>query len=225
MTSLDKHIDIGTDQRKPYLGIVGCYNSILAQGILELVESERDFLLLGVYSYCDSLLKSIEENNPDFCIVDTFFLKCLMYGTENQKKKPDCKIIMIEDVHLSPKELHSLVIASHISGILYKNTDKKHFKKALLRVLSGELWFKRETFESLFSKTKEIIESRVIFRKLLTPAETRVVDLVCKGFKNKEVAEKLFVSESTVKSHLNNIYKKLNINNRMQLMNLYLAEK
>ena len=95
MTSLDKHIDIGTDKRKPYLGIVGCYNSILAQGILELVENERDFLLLGVYSYCDSLLRSIEENNPDFCIVDTFFLKCLMYGTEDPKKRPDCKIIMI----------------------------------------------------------------------------------------------------------------------------------
>ncbi len=225
MTKLDAHTEIGSDKRKTYLGVVGCYNSILAQGILELIEDEPNFLLLGMYTNCESLLNTIDENDPDFCIVDTFFLKCLMYGARDKKKFSQCKILMIEDIHLTPQELHSLIVESHVSGILYKNTDKKLFKKALFKVLSGELWFKRETFESLFNKTKEIIESRIIFRKLLTPAETRVVDLVCQGLKNKEVAERLYVSESTIKSHLSSIYKKLNVRNRVQLMNLYLNEK
>ena len=225
MADLDLHADIGTDEQKTYTGIIGCYNAILAQGIIKLIDELPNFLLLGIYSNCENLIKAIEQNQTDFCIVDSFFLKCLRYASQESESCSQCKILMIEDVSMKPDELHSLIISSRISGILYKNTNKKLFKKALFKVLSGELWFKRETFESFFSKSKEIIESRIIFRKLLTPAETRVIDLVCKGLKNKEVAEKLYVSESTIKTHLSNIYKKLNINSRVQLMNLYLGEK
>ena len=221
---MDEYLEIGAEEEKPSIGIIACYNPILAEGFVKMLEGDSRFLLLGVYSYCESLLDAIELNNIDFCIVDTFFLKCLMYGTRNKEKFANCKFLLIEDTRLSHQELHSLILSSRISGILYKDTDKKKLKKALIKVLSGELWFKRDTFESLFKETQEIIESKVILRKLLTPAETNVVNLTCQGLKNKEIAEKLFISESTVKTHLNNIYKKLNVKNRVQLIRLYLGE-
>jgi DNA-binding NarL/FixJ family response regulator len=216
--------EIGNEGVTPSVGIIGCYNAILADGIVKMLEGDPRFLLLGVYSYCEGFLDSIELNNIDFCIVDTFFLKCLMNGTKNNEECVTCKILLIEDTFLSKRELHSLILSSHISGILYKDTDKKKLKKALFTVLSGELWFKRDTFESLFSKTQEIIESRIIFKKLLTRAETNVVNLACQGLKNKEIAERLYISESTVKTHLNNVYKKLNISSRVQLTRLFLQE-
>jgi len=217
-------IDLGAKGKKPYTGFIGCYNSILAQGIAKMLENDPNFYLSDIYSYCENLLNSLEENPPDFCIIDTFFLKCLIHASEDKKKHYNCKILLVEDTHLTQKELRSLIISSRISGIIYKDTNKQNLKKALSKVLSGELWFKRETYEALFNKTKEIIESRIIYKRLLTPTEINVVNLVCQGLKNKEVAEKLFVSESTVKSHLYNIYRKLNINSRTQLMKLYITD-
>lgn len=221
---MDEYLEVGSEEQKPSIGVIACYNSILAEGFVKMLEGDPRFLLLGVYSYCESLLDSIELNKIDFCIVDTFFLKCLMYEAKNNEKCANCKFLLIEDTRLSRQELHSLILSSHISGILYKDTDKKRLKKALIKVLSGEMWFKRDTFEALFRETKEIIESRVVLRKLLTRAEANIVNLACQGLKNKEIAEKLFISESTVKTHLNNIYKKLNVKNRVQLIRFYLRE-
>jgi len=222
---MDKYIEIGDEERKPFIGVVGCYNCILGEGVIRLLGNDPRFLLLGVFSYCDSFINSFEENNLDFCIVDTFFLKCLTNGMMPKEKSSDCKILLIEDILLTPEELHSLIISTHVSGILYKDTDGKKLKKALFKVLSGELWLKQDTYESLYKKAQEIIESKVVFRKLLTRAETNVADLTCQGLKNKEIAKKLYISESTVKTHLNNIYKKLNVRNRAQLIRHYLGQE
>ncbi len=220
---MDGKAEIGSEDRKTYVGIIGCYNSILGQGIAEMLEDDPSFYLMGVFSHCDSFLGIYKATPPDFCLLDSFFLKCLGYGAK-ECHYPKCKILLIEDVYLTPKELHSLIITSNISGIVYKDADKSDLRKAIFKVLSGELWFKRETFEALFQRSKDVIESRVIFKKLLTPVETKIVQEVCQGLKNKEVAEKLFISENTVKSHLYNIYRKLNIKSRTELMKLYMVE-
>ncbi len=220
---MDGMIDVGSEEHKAYVGIVGCYNSILAHGVTELLENDPSFFVLGVFSHPDSFLGVFEANSADFCLVDTFFLKHLTYGMKN-RYQGKCRILLIEDVRLSPKELHSLVIASNVSGIIYKDTDKEVLRKAIFKVLSGELWFDKETFETLFHEAKEVIESKVIFRKLLTPGESRVAQMVCQGLKNKEVAEKLHISENTVKSHLYKIYQKLNIKSRTELMKACMSE-
>jgi len=220
---MDGMIDVGSEENKAYVGIVGCYNSILAHGIAEMLENDPSFFVLGVFSHSDSFLGMFEANSTDFCLVDTFFLKRLVHGMKSGYRDK-CKILLIEDVRLSPKELHSLVITSNVSGIIYKDTDKEILRKAIFKVLSGELWFDRETFETLFREAKEVIESKVIFRKLLTPGEKRVAQMVCQGLQNKEVAEKLYISENTVKSHLYKIYQKLNIKSRTELMKVFMSE-
>ena len=216
-------MEVGSDGQKTYVGIIGCYNSILGNGISELLKNDSSFYIMGVFSHCDSFLGIFGATPPDFCLVDSFFLKCLKYGAKGCHY-PDCKILLVEDIHLTPKELHSLVATSNISGIIYKDAGEKDLRRAIFKVLSGEFWFKRETYEALYQRSKDVIESRVIFKKLLTPVETKIVRMICQGLKNREVAEKLFISENTVKSHLYHIYKKFNITSRTELMKLYMTE-
>lgn len=59
----------------------------------------------------------------------------------------------------------------------------------------------------------------------LTPKEISVVELVASGKSNKEIASILDISENTVKTHISNVYKKLNINYRIELMNFIHANK
>lgn len=63
-------------------------------------------------------------------------------------------------------------------------------------------------------------EEEKIQLQCLTPREKEVVDYICTGLSNKEIAEKLFISANTVKNHVYNIYKKLNVKNKVDLINL-----
>ncbi len=216
---MDKSIEIGREEANTYVGIIGCYNSTLGQGIAGMIENDVSFYLLGVFSHFDSFLGIYKANPPDFCLVDSFFLRKL--NSEVEIGFPSkCKILLIEDIYLSPKDLHMLVVESKLSGIIYRDTNRNHLRKAIFKVLSGELWFRNDTFETLFNATKEIVESKVFYKNLLTPSEIKVAREVCQGLTNREIARRLFISENTVKSHLYKIYQKLNIKTRTELMKI-----
>jgi len=215
--------DVGTEQHKTYVGAIGCYNSILGQGISNMLEDDQNFYVMGTFSHFDSFFGICKTNSLDFCILDTFFMKSLLLE-ENNGYQPECKILLIEDVLLPPKELYSLVLATDVSGMVYKNTDRKSLRKAIFTVLSGEIWFKPETFETLFNETRENFESKMGLKKMLTPSEIKVARLVCQGLKNRGIADKLFISENTVKSHLQNIFRKFDIKSRTELMKICIGK-
>ncbi|NTV84676.1 MAG: response regulator transcription factor [Bacteroidales bacterium] len=60
---------------------------------------------------------------------------------------------------------------------------------------------------------------------LLTKRETELLGFVSKGFRNKEIADKLFISTETVRKHINNIYQKLHVQSRMEAVNKIFGEK
>lgn len=72
--------------------------------------------------------------------------------------------------------------------------------------------------QQIYSEYKQIIESiqQTDFKNLLSPREIEVLELIDDGLSNKEIAERLFVSLSTVKTHINNIYKILEVKNRRE---------
>ena len=64
--------------------------------------------------------------------------------------------------------------------------------------------------------------NELILKYKISKRETELIELICKGHTNKEIAEKLFISVDTVKDHNSNIYKKTGVKNRTQLANLFL---
>ncbi len=74
----------------------------------------------------------------------------------------------------------------------------------------------KSTFRMMSGKKKS---SRIIDTESLTVRENEVLALVAEGLRNKEIASKLFVSEITIKKHLSNIFRKLNVKNRITLIN------
>lgn len=72
--------------------------------------------------------------------------------------------------------------------------------------------------QKIYSEYSQNIEAqqREDFKNLLSEREIEVLELICKGLSNKEIAEKLFISLSTVKTHINNIYKILDVKNRRE---------
>jgi DNA-binding NarL/FixJ family response regulator len=107
-------------------------------------------------------------------------------------------------------------LARNIRGFFYKDDHFEIFLKGIKTILSGEIWVSRKMllkclFE-LFSEKKSAIEEKTA----LTSREIEILALVSMGSSNEEIADKMFISTNTVKTHLYNIFKKINVQNRLQ---------
>ena len=105
-------------------------------------------------------------------------------------------------------------------GYLSKDVSISNLIKAIQAVQKGELWIERKLM-ARFLEVEAILDSSRKgqagkLKKVITPREKEVLRLLTTGSTNKEIAKALFISEKTVKSHLNSIFKKLNVTRRLQ---------
>lgn len=105
-------------------------------------------------------------------------------------------------------------------GYLSKDVSLSDLIKAIQAVHKGELWVERKLMARFFDKeaTDEPKEEAKAGRPkmVLTPREKEILSILSTGCTNKEIAQALFISEKTVKSHLNSIFRKLNVTRRLQ---------
>ena len=109
-------------------------------------------------------------------------------------------------------------IKQGVSGFFYEHDTSEHFLKGVRALCNGELWISREILrEYVCTTTSKMLRSNS--RKaaaLLTPRELEILALVGSGATNDEIGEELFISPNTVKTHVYNIFKKINVPNRLQ---------
>ena len=108
------------------------------------------------------------------------------------------------------------MIKSGVRGVICKETDFTMIPHAVNAIMNGELWCPRTVLQQVFENYRIRFNSRENEdgKKLLSNRECEILRLIVKGYKNKEIAEKLTISYSTVINHTYNIYRKLNVNNR-----------
>ncbi len=107
----------------------------------------------------------------------------------------------------------------HLQGIFYRDDSLPLICKGLSILQEGQLWMSR----SLMARMLEFYRRHQInaYRPAcgLTQRELEIIGLLGSGASNMEIADRLFVSEHTVKSHLYNIFKKIDVHNRLQAVN------
>jgi DNA-binding NarL/FixJ family response regulator len=125
-------------------------------------------------------------------------------------------------VVLLTAELHEdrLIEALHLGvrGFVLKEMATRLLIECLRRVHAGGQWLEKESANRAMAKlVRGQARSREVVR-ILTPREIEVVRLVAKGLTNKEIGEQLFIADGTVKIHLHNIFEKLKMNRRAELV-------
>ncbi len=100
-----------------------------------------------------------------------------------------------------------------VRGFFYEHDQLDRFLKGVNAIFKGELWLSREIMTK-FVFDQDIFSPMV--KKILTQREIEILSLVAVGAKNEEIAERLFISPNTVKTHIYNIFKKINVTNRLQ---------
>jgi DNA-binding NarL/FixJ family response regulator len=216
---LDKgyHIVLNTPQGvvsgkhiMPIKVAIGCYNYLFGEGIKRLLEDEREIDVIGIFNE-GADFKEIIKIKPDVALLDFHIFRDLPEDFANDTQ---LKILILGNKTLysvSDRRIADLV-SKGVAGILPPGADSYLLKKATKAISSGELWLDRKTMKNILSY--ESFSKREV---KLTEAEKEIVSLICQGYRNKEIAQKLNISEQTVKSHCNRIYKKVGVSDRLQL--------
>src|SRR5262249_12145649 len=112
----------------------------------------------------------------------------------------------------SSEETVERVLRAGGSGVVGKQLGTEMFLRAIHAVAAGEVWANRltvaQTLEHLANPNRIALDDR------LTRREWEIVDGISRGLRNREIARRLKISEKTVKSHVNNIFRKLQVDNR-----------
>jgi DNA-binding NarL/FixJ family response regulator len=119
---------------------------------------------------------------------------------------------------MKQEDIIAIMLSYKIYGIFSASTNILLFKKALKVVCAGQIWMDNDIIRTFLHNNGLISKTGKV--NGITVKEKEVIEFVCQGHTNKEIASELFVSEQTVKAHLNRIFRKLNVSNRSQLVAL-----
>jgi two-component system nitrate/nitrite response regulator NarL len=109
-------------------------------------------------------------------------------------------------------------------GLVLKESSPAELIDCVLSVHAGDRWIDRQTLTRVAGRLGQADGSPREAAALLTPREIDIVKLVVEGHRNKAIADRLSISEGTVKVHLHNIYEKIGVDGRLELM-VWVREK
>ena len=185
-----------------------------------ILERENSIQVVGVAANGPEVIRLIEELKPDILLLEHTVIKMesLDIIRPIRRKSPKTEVLMLNGTLDEAMLLEALKAGA--CGYLSKDTNAGDLIKAIQAVCQGELWIRRKYMKKLL-KREEAAHSRgedehTRANNELTQREQQVLRLLAAGKRNKEVAKTLFISEKTVKSHLNKIFLKLGVNGRLE---------
>jgi len=117
------------------------------------------------------------------------------------------------------KEHERLLQWPNVCGFFYKGSSHNHISQGLASILEGELWFSRKLLSRFVASNRKSPSKIPDSIYALTKREKQILNLSASGAKNAEIAEALNVSTHTVKTHMYNLFKKIDVSNRIQAIN------
>ena len=190
-------------------------HSMIREGLKQLLELEGNFKVIA--EACDGVecLNKLETVTPDVLLLDINMPN--MNGLEVLQKMKEKRMkikVLVLTIHSEVEYLLKAVDIG-VNGYLLKDSESAELKKAILAVVNGENYIQPSLIPVLNSKMIDR-DKDVMKIESLTRRELEVLKNLSIGMYNKEIAEKLDISERTVKNHISNIFKKIEVTDRTQ---------
>src|SRR2546429_2999945 len=214
-----------TTAAKPKIRIVVADDHpIFRDGLCRLLALEEDFEVVAQAQDGRQVLDVLQQFEPDILLVDLKMpgLDGLATLQRLQAAKNKTRVIVLTASDDKNEFVQAMKLGT--SGIVLKQTATELLIKSIRKVHAGEIWLDSHTtaavmrqFASTEHDSPAPANGHTRERPPLSHREREIVALVAQGFKNKEMAEKMFISEQTVKNHLHNIFDKLGVSDRLEL--------
>jgi two-component system nitrate/nitrite response regulator NarP len=190
---------------------------LMRRGIGQLLGFEEEFVVVGETSNGADAIAMAKEQEPDLILLDLNMKGMSGLDTLKALREDDFQgYIVILTVSDSPADIDALIKAG-ADGYLLKDTEPDELVDLLLSLNQGNKVFSHTVMKYLEqrSNTDDVFST-------LTEREMQILKEVAKGFRNRQIAERLFISESTVKVHMKSLLRKLKVPSRTAATVLYL---
>lgn len=194
---------------------------LASHGLRLLLDSQKGLEVIGVATNRAEALQAAKGKQPDIILLDLDSggegALTLLPDLCQQAKKSSVLIL----TSVKDPELHRQAVRLGAMGVVLKQYGVDVLIKAIKKVQAGEIWLDRSAMGSLLREMAQgsnEIDSDAARIRNLTARERQVITLISEGLKNKQIAERLFISETTVTHHLSSIFSKLGVGDRLELL-------
>jgi NarL family two-component system response regulator LiaR len=212
-----------TSDEKKIKILVFCPSEIILSGILKALESDSGIEIANVEkNTIETFMESIKKLRPPVIVFANTeplpnmreICKAIKEISRIQSKS---QLLLLGSIP-SHEEIVGLINAG-ARGYFDLTDPASHLSEAIRVINKGEIWLPRDKMSSIMDRIISVVGRDLKEKTLdqLTPTEFQVLRLIGQGKSNDEIAEILFISKNTVRSHIKSIYAKLDTHSRLQL--------
>ncbi len=196
--------------------------SVFRDGLRALLSAEKDFEIIGEVCESDVIVETAARLKPDIVLFEPDCAQtalAILRALQDSNKSARVILLTASD----DSELLSQALRHGVCGVVSKKASTELLLKSIRKVSAGEMWLDRTTTATVVRE----LSARPIPMPRNMPAadkpialsrrEREIVGLVAQGFRNREIADKLYISEQTVKNHMHNIFEKIGVQDRLEL--------
>jgi len=211
-----------TDEKK-ISSLIYCTSDLILSGILKSLDRASDIEVVNIEkSTIDSFIESIKNLRPNVIVFTNSeplpnireICKAIIEISTTRTKS---QLLLLGNIP-SHEEVVGLMNAG-VRGYFDLNDPSDQLADAIRIIHKGDIWLPRDKMSSIMDRIISVVGRDLKEKTLdqLTPTEFQVLRLIGQGKSNDEIAESLFISKNTVRSHIKSIYAKLNTHSRLQL--------
>ena len=189
-------------------------HALFRRGLVGLLEEMPEFTVVGEAANGQEALPLVDRVQPEIILLDINMpiLDGLQTLTAIRKNHPDQKILMLT-ISQNDEDLIGAIV-NGANGYLLKNTEPEVLRSTLLQVASGNSVLSPEITAKVLHAVRRSQVDRS--RGLLSEREVEVLKCLARGQTTAQIANGLFISENTVKTHIRHILEKMEVNNRAE---------
>ena len=193
---------------------------VIRSGLRMLIEHDQRMQVVAQAGNRVEALEHADSSRPDVIILDLVLgdEDGLSFLPELCQASPSSRVLVLTGVQ-NP-DAHRSAIRRGAMGIVLKEHAADQLLKAIMKVHDGEVWIERSMMGSMIQEINKpnTVDPEITKIESLTHREREVIALVGEGLKNKQVGERLFISETTVTHHLSSVFSKLDVSDRLELI-------
>jgi DNA-binding NarL/FixJ family response regulator len=191
---------------------------IVLEGLQQLFQRQPDFEVVCCCPDGTAAVEAVAAHTPDVLVLD------LRMGGQSgldvlrvlAARGLPCRTVLLTAGIRDEEVVDAVKLGA--MGVVLKESPPEVLLESVRSVHRGEQWIERDTVTRAFRTVLDRQQAAERAGETLTPREVEMVRLVAQGLRNKIIAERLSISEGTVKVHLHNIYEKLGVDGRLELL-------
>jgi len=193
-------------------------HALVLHGLKRLFDGEAEFEVVECCGNGTEAIAAARRGNVDVLLLDIKMpgLSGIDVLRTISAERLKCSTVLLTAALSDSDAVEGLRLGAR--GIVLKESSPDTLLECVRRVSRGEQWIDSETMTRALDAITRRESMMSDPSRTLTARELEIVRMIAQGLRNKAIAERLFISEGTVKIHLHNVYEKLGLDGRLELM-------